>query len=78
MIRAAAADRTTSYAERIPAVRARADLTAVRQRWQGRTDWIVKNPLSLEYFRLPDEEYFLLRRLDGATPWSELKREFEQ
>ncbi len=78
MIRAAAADRTTSYAERVPAVRARADLTAVRQRWQGRTDWIVKNPLSLEYFRLPDEEYFLLRRLDGVTPWSELKRAFEQ
>lgn len=76
MIRAAA--RETSFAERIPAVRARADLTAVRQRFQGATAWIVKNPLSLEYFRLPDEEYFLLRHLDGATSWAELKRGFEQ
>lgn len=76
MIRAAA--RETSFAERVPAVRARADLTAVRQRFQGTTAWIVKNPLNLEYFRLPDEEYFLLRHLDGATSWGELKRAFEQ
>jgi putative peptide zinc metalloprotease protein len=70
-------ERPGTSAERVPAVRARADLAAVRQRYQGRTSWIVKNPLSLEYFRLLEEEYFLLKQLDGVTSIAAVKRAFD-
>ncbi len=64
--------------ERIPAVRARADLVFVRQRYQGRIGWIVKNPLSLEYFRLHDEDRFLLEQLDGTRTLADIRRAFER
>src|SRR5689334_20942385 len=71
------AEMPTTAGERVPAVRARADLRAVRQLHQGVVGWIIKNPLSLDYYRLLDEEYFLLRKLDGRTTPSEIKRAFE-
>lgn len=74
----ASADKSSSMAARVPAVRRRADLSAIRQRYQGRTAWIVKNPLSLEYFRLPEEEYFLLSLLDGGTSYDAIKQAFDE
>lgn len=71
------AEMPTTASERVPAVRARADLRAVRQQHQGVIGWIIKNPLSLDYYRLLDEEYFLLRKLDGRTTPGEIKRAFE-
>lgn len=67
----------TTQTERAVAVRARADLRAVRQLHQGVVGWIIKNPLSLDYYRLLDEEYFLLRQLDGTRTPSEIKHAFE-
>jgi len=71
------AEMPTTASERVPAVRARADLRAVRQLHQGVVGWIIKNPLSLDYYRLLDEEYFLLRKLDGRSTPGEIKRAFE-
>ena len=48
-------------------VRARPDLIATRQTYQGTTYWIVKEPVGLKYFRFHDEEYFLLQLL-GQSP----------
>ena len=35
-------------------VRKRPDLQARRQRYQGRTYWVVKEPVGLNYFRLEE------------------------
>src|SRR5437763_1959738 len=69
---------STSLSARTPGVRRRADLAAVRQRYQGKSSWIVKNPLSLEYYRLLDEEYYLLSLLDGQTSYDAIQAAFEQ
>lgn len=63
--------------ERAAGVRARPDLTKVRRRRADGADWIVKNPLSLDYFRLLDEEHFLLEQLDGRKTLEEIRRAFE-
>lgn len=40
--------------------------------------WIVEDPVAAKYFRLRDEECFILRRLDGRASLRELKRGFEE
>ena len=56
-----------SSSSRPLAVRMRADLEFVRQTWQGRDYWIVKDPLTLRFFRFEEEECFILRLLDGTS-----------
>ena len=67
----------SSVADRPAAVRARPDLTFVRRRRADGADWIVKNPLSLDYYRLLEEEHFLLQQLDGRRSLEEIRRAFE-
>ncbi|MGE0606827.1 MAG: HlyD family efflux transporter periplasmic adaptor subunit [Pirellulales bacterium] len=43
----------------------RGDLMARRQTFQGRTWWVIKDPLKLRYHRLAEAEYFILNNLDG-------------
>ncbi len=40
--------------------------------------WLVKDPVSLRYFHLSDEEYFLLRQLDGRQSLDEVRDKFNQ
>ena len=58
-------------------MRARPDLTARRHRYQGRSYWVVKEPVGLNYFRFQEEEYYILQQLDGRTSLDEIKRRFE-
>ena len=55
----------------------RKDLHAQCQTYQGRSYWVVKDPLSLKYYRFEEEEYALLQMLDGKTSPDRIKREFE-
>ena len=55
----------------------RRDLHAQCQTYQGRSYWVVKDPLSLKYYRFEEEEYALLQMLDGKTSPDRIKREFE-
>ncbi len=55
----------------------RPDLTAVQQSYQGRDYWVVKDPLTLKYFRFEEEEYRLLKMLDGSTSPDQIKRRFD-
>lgn len=55
----------------------RQDLQVQIQNYLGRQYWIVKDPISLKYFRFEEEEYRLLSWLDGATSLEQLKRRFE-
>lgn len=56
----------------------RADLEVVRQSWQGRSCWVIKDPLALKYYRFEEEEFALLSWLDGKTSLNELRERFER
>lgn len=72
------ADSLVSSSARRLSVRVRPDLTAERHRYQGRVYWVIKEPVSLTYFRFQEEEYAILRMLDGRTSLDELKDRFEE
>jgi len=60
------------------ALRMRPDLS-IRPQWVGRRRyWVVKDPVSLAYFHLRDEEHAILQMLDGRTSLAEIKQRFEQ
>jgi len=56
----------------------RSDLAVVRQRYQGRVDVVVKDPLSMAFFRFQEEEYALLTMLDGQSSLEDMKQRFER
>jgi putative peptide zinc metalloprotease protein len=58
-------------------MRMRPDLTALQQRYQGQVYWVLKEPVGLHYFRFQEEEYAILKMLDGETSLDEIKIEFE-
>ena len=66
-----------SSASRPLRLRMRSDVTVQRQRYQGRDYWVIKDPLTLKYFRFEEEEYALLRMLDGKRSPDQIKREFD-
>ncbi|HEY3965096.1 MAG TPA: hypothetical protein VGM05_11145 [Planctomycetaceae bacterium] len=59
-------------------LRVRPELTALAIDAAGGRCWRIKDPLSLEYFQLADDEYTVLMLLDGRTSLAEIKRQFEQ
>jgi len=71
------ADSLLSSSARALNIRRRPDLTAQRQRYQGKTYWVVKDPVGLHYFRFQEEEYAILNMLDGETSLDEIKERFE-
>lgn len=58
-------------------LRMRADLTARKHRYHGKTFWVVKEPIGLNYFRFHEEEYSILNMLDGRTSLDDIKQAFE-
>lgn len=70
-------DSLVSSSARKLAMRVRPDLTARQHRYQGRTYWVVKEPVGLNYFRFQEEEFAILKMLDGETSLDEVKEQFE-
>ena len=66
----------SSSARQLP-IRKRPDLTARRQTYLGRSYWVVKEPIGLNYFRFQEEEYAILQMLDGQMSLDEIKDRFE-
>lgn len=66
-----------SSASRPLPVRMRPDITTERQSYQGRDYWVLKDPISLKYFRFEEEEYALLCMLDGTASPDQVKRQFD-
>ncbi len=58
-------------------LRMRPDLSARQQRYHGRTFWVVKEPVGLNYFRFHEEEYAILCMLDGQASLEDIKERFE-
>jgi len=56
----------------------RADLAAVRQSAGEHFRWLIKDPISLRYFELSDEEYAVLKILNGRVTLVEIKEAIER
>lgn len=70
-------DSIVSSSSRKLSIRARPDLKARRQRYQGRVYWVVKDPVGLQYFRFEEEEFAILQMLDGQSSLEEIADQFE-
>ena len=72
------ADSLVAGYSRVLSLRMRSDLTAKQQIYQGRSYWVVKEPLGLKYFRFQEEEFAILKMLDGASSLDDIKKKFER
>jgi putative peptide zinc metalloprotease protein len=59
-------------------LRVRADLGITPQKYEGRTYYVVKDPVSLRYYRFKEQEHFLLRLMNGSHTLDEAQKEFEK
>ncbi|MHC4401345.1 MAG: hemolysin D [Planctomycetota bacterium] len=71
------ADSLVSSSDRKLPIRRRGDLSARRQRYLGRSYWIVKDPVGLNYFRFQEEEFAILQMLNGDVSLNDVKDRFE-
>lgn len=71
-------DSLVSSSSRKIGLRKRTDLSVTRQKYLGREYNVVKDPLSLRYYRFEDEEYALFEMLDGSRSADQIKRHFEK
>ena len=72
------ADSLVASSSRPLALKMRADLTARRQRYQGQTYWVVKEPIGLKYFRFQEEEFAVLNMLKDGASLEDIKTRFEK
>ncbi len=54
----------------------RKDLLISQQRFEGRTYYVVKDPISLQYFRMTDEDYYLATLFDGARSFGKIREAY--
>src|SRR3954465_8464538 len=59
-------------------LRVRADLGITPQKYEGKTYYVVKDPVSLRYYRFKEQEHFLLHLMDGGHPLDQAQKEFEK
>lgn len=72
------AESIVSSSSRRLAIRVRPDLSSRKQRYQGRTYWVVKDPVGLQYFRFEEEEYAIMQMLDGESSLEQIAEQFER
>jgi putative peptide zinc metalloprotease protein len=58
-------------------LRIRPDLAISPQRFEGRCYYVIKDPVSLRYYRFKEQEYFLLGLMDGKHTLDEAQKAFE-
>ena len=59
------------------ALKKRPDIVVEEVNYQGEPFWVCKDPLDQQYHRLNEQEYAILRWLDGEVTFDELKDRFE-
>jgi putative peptide zinc metalloprotease protein len=59
-------------------VRMRPDLVVAAQGTDAQRQWLVHDPVTLQFYRLRDEECSLLRMLDGRSSSEEIRQKFER
>ncbi len=68
---------TTSTANQPLPLRRRPELESREITYRRQCYWSIKDPLSLRYYQLRDEEHFVLSLLDGQTSLSEIQQQFQ-
>jgi len=58
-------------------LRVRQDLTIEPQKYEGRTFYVIKDPVSLRYYRFKEQEHFLIRLMDGTQTLDDAQKQFE-
>ncbi len=56
----------------------RKDLIISQQEYEGKTYYVIKDPITRKFFRLKEPEYFITQNLDGAKSNQEIIQEFEK
>src|SRR5205823_6709171 len=59
-------------------IRIRGDLDIAPQKYEGRTYYVVKDPVSLRYYRFKEQEHFLIRMMDGAITLDDAQKAYEK
>jgi len=72
----AAASAPPLHGESIVVPPLRADLIIIKQFYEGRTFYVVKDPISLQYFRLTAEDYFLATLFDGQRTMEQARNAY--
>src|SRR5258707_239928 len=67
-----------SSAQRPVPLQARADLIIKRISYQQAGSWVIKDPVSLRYFRFQPEQYKILELLDGQRNLETIRDEFHK
>jgi putative peptide zinc metalloprotease protein len=58
-------------------IRLRTDLDIAPQRYEGRTYFVVKDPVSLRYYRFKEDEHYLLQFMSGKHTLDEAQKAYE-
>src|SRR5205085_7571887 len=59
-------------------LRVRGDLAILPQKYEGKTYYVVKDPVSLRYYRFKEQEYYLLTLMDGTHTLDASQKAFEK
>lgn len=59
-------------------IQLRGDLSILPQKYEGRTFYVVKDPVSLRYYRFKEQEHFLLQFLDGKHTLDQAQKQYEK
>ena len=58
-------------------LRLRRDLSIEPHKYEGRTYYVIKDPISLRYYRLKENEHFLLQFMDGVHTLEDAQKAYE-
>lgn len=59
-------------------LRFRPDLNITPQKYEGKTCHVVKDPVSMKYYRFNEQEYFVVDFFDGTHTLEDTQKEFER
>src|SRR6516225_9095961 len=59
-------------------IRIRPDLDIAPQKYEGKTFYVVKDPISLRYYRFKEQEHFLINLMDGKHTLDDAQKEYEK
>jgi putative peptide zinc metalloprotease protein len=59
-------------------LRLRRDLEIAPQKYEGRTYYVVKDPVSLRYYRFKEQEHFLINLMNGSHTLDEAQKAYEK
>src|SRR5438270_2901060 len=56
----------------------RKDLEIAPQKYEGRTYYVVKDPVSMRYYRFKEQEHFLIGLMDGSYSLDDAQKAYEK